>query len=172
MADLNITELRRWRKDYQFLEDHALRIGWISDPIDSPTNREGKDSKMKSGKGIVTPKTVGEVARAHELGHGVPQRSMLADTMLFKEREIFRGQAEILGAVIKGKITSAQGLALLGEVVLGLIRDRMVAGIKPGLAKSTKRWKARQTQAGMRKDTALIRWGIMINSIRYKIVRR
>ena len=80
MATLNDKELRRVQEDIRFLGTHALRVGWISDPIKSPQNREGKDSRMRGAKGIRTPVTVGEVARAHELGRGVPKRSMLTST--------------------------------------------------------------------------------------------
>lgn len=172
MATLNDAELRRVRDDVAFLDTHALRVGWISDPIRSPQNRKRKDSKMRNSKGISTPVTVGEVARAHELGRGVPKRSMLQATFKRRRPAIRKLQGQVADAVIAGRVGPEQGLALLGEGVLTEIKDRMVKGIPPPLAPATIKWKARQTQGRARKDTPLIRWGVMLNSVRYKIVSR
>lgn len=172
MATLNATELRRVQKDIEFLGTHALRVGWISDPIKSPQNLKTKDSRMLDSKGVSTPKTVGEVARAHELGRGVPKRSMLKATLKRRRPQIRKLQAQVADDVIAGRVSPEQGMALLGEGVLTEIKDRMVKGIPPPLAPATIKWKAKQTQGGFRKDTPLIRWGVMLNSTRYKIVSR
>lgn len=172
MATLTDTELRRVQQDIKFLGTHALRVGWISNPIKSPQSKFTKDSRMRDGKGIKTPVTVGEVARAHELGRGVPRRSMLKATLKRRRPQIRQLQAEVADAVIAGRVGPRQGLALLGEGVLTQIKDRMVKGISPPLARSTKESKANATASGARKDTPLIRWGVMLNSVRYKIVSR
>ena len=172
MATLNATELRRVQKDIKFLGTHALRVGWISDPIKSPQNRRTKDAKMRDAKGISTPVTVGEVARAHELGRGVPKRSMLKATLKRRRPQIRKLQGQVADAVIAGRVSPEQGMALLGEGVLTEIKSRMVRGIPPPLARSTIESKRRATASGAAKDTPLIRWGVMLNSVRYKIVSR
>lgn len=172
MATLNATELRRVQKDIKFLGSHALRVGWISDPIKSPQNKFTKDSRMRDEKGIKTPTTVGEVARAHELGRGVPKRSMLKATLKRRRPQIRKLQREATAAVIAGRVSPEQGMALFGEGVLTEIKDRMVQGISPGLKRRTKLRKRRATASGAAKDTPLIRWGVMLNSVRYKIVSR
>ena len=172
MAALNATELRRVQKDIKFLNSHALRVGWISDPLKSPQNKFTKDSRMRDEKGIKTPTTVGEVARAHELGRGVPKRSMLKATLKRRRPQIRKLQAQVADAVIAGRVSPEQGMALLGEGVLTEIKSRMVRGIPPPLARSTIESKRRATASGAAKDTPLIRWGVMLNSVRYKIVSR
>ena len=172
MATLNTAELRRVRKDFRFLGSHALRVGWISDPLRSAQNAEGTDSRMLDAKGVSTPVTVGEVARAHELGRGVPKRSMLQATLKRRRPQIRKLQAAASAAVVAGRITPERGLALVGEGVLTEIKSRMVRGIPPPLARSTIESKRRATASGAAKDTPLIRWGVMLNSVRYKIVSR
>ena len=133
-------ESARLRKDIAFLNTNALRIGWVSNPLRSAQNRRTQNAKMRNEKGLRTPKTVGEVARAHELGLGsVPKRSMLKATMKRRRPQIRKLQRQVVSAVVAGNVTSLQGLSLLGEGVLSEIKDRMVKGISPPLARST-RW--------------------------------
>ena len=167
MATLDMRGANRLEKSIAFLNDNALRLGWISDPLPSEENKVRADDKMKNDKGISTPTTVAQVARAHELGRGVPQRSMLKETMMRRGAAIGKAQGAAVAQVLAGSLTPKQGMSLVGEFVIGQVKLRMRKGIPPDLSDARK---AQKKRAGRSKDTPLINFGQLINSVRYKIV--
>ena len=168
MAKREGKALERLQKQIEFMNAKALRIGWITNPRKSMVNKNDGSTKMRDDKGITTPTTVAQVARAHELGRGVPMRSMIKGTFVQRRKQIGDLQARAVKAVMAGKITADVAMNIVGEGVLSLIKDRMVQGISPGLSEARK---AAKVRAGRAKDTPLINWGVMLNSVRYKVVK-
>lgn len=169
MAKLSLAELERIQVQMQFYSSHALRIGWISRPLDSKVNKDSATTRVKDDKGITGPLTVGQIAFWHELGRGNnPKRSMLKQTFIRKREEIGKLQAAAVRGVLAGKLDAEVAMSVVGEGVLSLIKKRMRAGIAPPLTAARKKAKQR---AGRGKNTPLINWGQLINSSRYKIVQ-
>lgn len=169
MATLDDTGARRLSKQIKFLDGNAVRFGWITNPLDSRVNRGDANDKMRDDRGITTPTTVAEVARAHELGRGnVPERSMLKGTMVRRRKKIAALQVRTTKAVIAGRVDAKTAMSVVGEGILTEIKDRMVKGIPPPLTERRKREKKR---SGTGKDTPLINWGVMLDSVRFKIVK-
>lgn len=173
MATVNTDAALDLEVQLKFLDKKMLRLGWVSKPDRSNVNKRTMDAKMLNDKKVATPMTVGAVARIHELGRGSnPKRSMLKATLKRRRPEVRSLYRRATAAVMAGKISGGQALGLIGEGVLSQIKDRMRKGISPPLSEETKRRKRNLTVAGSSKDTALIKWGILINSVRYKIVTR
>ena len=112
--------------------------------------------------------TLVEVAEFHEFGLGVPQRSFVAGAVDEKEAEL---QAKLTNAMQEAAKPGGMGpkkqLARFGLYVVGLMQERISAGIEPELQEATKRWKARQGVGT--KDTPLILTGQLRSSIRSKV---
>ncbi len=122
---------------------------------------EGGDSEGESGL------TVAEVGAIHEFGLGAPQRSFLrafVDENRSKLKDMLAASAR---EVAKGNITSDQALERFGLAVQGMVRERIVRGIDPELAESTKDRKLELT--GGPKNTPLILWGQLLSSILHEV---
>lgn len=81
--------------------------------------------------------TVGEVAAAHELGLGVPERSWLRGWVDENERMIRDDLARVAREAMIGTRSVDDGMELLGLRYVGLIQARIAAGIPPELHLST-----------------------------------
>ena len=112
--------------------------------------------------------TLIEVAEFHEFGLGVPQRSFVAGAVDENEAEL---QAKLTHAMHEAAKPGGMGpekqLARFGLYVVGVMQERISAGIAPELQESTKQWKARQGVGP--KDTPLILTGQLRSSIRSKV---
>lgn len=111
--------------------------------------------------------TIGAVAEIHEFGLGSnPERSWLrayVDGNGARIQAFIRRAAE---AVVAGKITPDRALVLVGLQMVGEIKQRIQAGIKPELSKAYAKRK------GANKTTPLIRFGQFIGSITSKLVQK
>jgi hypothetical protein len=151
-------------KELAYLEDHELRIGWMSDP-DSKSKGEDPMQKTKDAKGNTKPTTVAEIAVMHEFGLGNnPVRSSLGYVMDKDRDEIERTQADWVDGVIEGAVTGKEALAAVGEQTTSLIKKRIRSNIPPELTEARKKQKVRDGKSG---DTALVFRGHLINSVRY-----
>ncbi len=153
------------------MSSRKLRLGWVSRPDPSSVNKRTMNAKVKDAKGQATPITVGQVARWHELGRGKnPKRGMLKATLKRNRPEVRALYRRATAALMAGNITGEVAFGVIGEGVLSLIKARMRRGISPPLKQGTIDAKRRATASGASKDTPLIRWGILLSSVRYKIV--
>lgn len=119
---------------------------------------EAARSPYKSGA------TIGEVAAAHELGLGVPQRSFLAGWADENEGQNREAMRRIGKAVIQGKLKSqAQGLERFGLRAAAGMKQRMRGGISPGLDPKT----AERRKSGS--ATPLIDTGVLWSSITVQV---
>lgn len=122
---------------------------------------EGGDSEQDSSM------TVAEVGAIHEFGLGVPQRSFLRQ-FVDENRSKLKAMLEASAReVAKGTLTSDQALERFGLAVQGMVRERIVAGIAPELAESTKERKEELT--GGPKNTPLILFGQLLSSILHEV---
>ena len=109
-----------------------------------------------------------EVAEAHEFGLGVPQRSFVTGAVDENEAELNSKLTTAIKASTKpGGRGPEQTLERFGLYVVGVMQERISAGIAPELAESTKRQKKART--GESKDTPLILTGQLRSSIRSKV---
>lgn len=103
---------------------------------------QGREAEQVHPKGKLT---LSALASIHEFGLGVPQRSFLRGTV-DEYRGAIQQRAALLGrAVALGLLTTQIALELLGEYVVGLIKQRIADGIMPPLAESTIRRKGSST---------------------------
>lgn len=107
--------------------------------------------------------TLAEVASIHEFGLGVPERSMVRQFVDENADQIREWQKRAAEAVIAGEVTAEQVLELLGEQILGAMKERILAGIPPGLSESTKRKRGGDA-------TPLVDTAQMIGAFAYKLV--
>lgn len=142
-----------------------------SDPVKgSASKRARTQSKVakKLSAAASTTKTLLEIALIHEFGGGhVPARSFIRATMDERAADITKLQVAVARLVLSGKLTPAQALEQIGAKVASMVQARIVAGIAPPLAASTRRQKAR---SGGAKDTPLIRTGQLRSAITYAVV--
>jgi hypothetical protein len=103
-----------------------------------------------------------ELATYHEYGLGVPRRSFLRDAIDQHQRELANLLAVQGQRVLLGEITEAYALALVGEVTVGMIKERIIAHIHPPLEPPT-------IKAKGGKATPLIDYGHLLASITYKL---
>lgn len=151
-----------------------VRVGILADASKKDPPAKGSTSKKKrvrekvAKRALATArKTLLEVAVIHEFGGGhVPARSFIRATIDEREADITKLQTLVLTQVLAGKVTIAQGLAQIGAKVASWVQARIVAGIAPPLAESTKRLKARH---GGAKDTPLILSGQLKSAITYAV---
>jgi hypothetical protein len=123
-----------------------------------------KEAPSASGSHL----TLVEVAECHEFGLGVPQRSFVAGAVDEREAELNSKLTSAMHEAAKpGGRGPEQQLARFGLYVVGVMQERISAGIPPELADSTKKWKARQGVG--EKDTPLILTGQLRSSIRSKV---
>lgn len=84
-----------------------------------------------------------DVSIVHEFGvtlpNGtvIPQRSFLAGTLDAHASEIRAFKAKLARGLVAGKLTAQRATQLVGMKVEGLIKERISAGIEPGLEQST-----------------------------------
>jgi len=112
--------------------------------------------------------TVAEIAAIHEFGFGgVEERSWLRDF-------IDENRTKLLDMLEKTSIKILEGtppdvaMNRYGLAVVGMIKERIIAGIDPPLAEATKREKHRVT-GGSAKDTPLIRFGQFVSAIAHEV---
>lgn len=118
------------------------------------------DEVHKDGNG----KTVAEIGEIHELGLGrVPARPWLRPVVDGRRALIQTRLARVAQAVALGRATAREGMNLLGLDLVRIIKARIVAGIPPELADSTKARK--RNKAGQYKDTPLINTTQFLGSI-------
>ena len=120
------------------------------------TEEQHKDSEL----------TVAEIGEIHELGLGVPPRPWLRPVVDGRAALIRARLRRVAEAVVIGRVTAREGMDLLGQELVNIIRQRIRAGIPPELADSTK---ARKAAAGAPKDTPLIFTGQFIGSITHEV---
>ncbi len=122
------------------------------------------DEAHKDGNG----KTVAEIGEIHELGLGnVPARPWLRPVVDGRRALVMQRLARVAQAVALGRATAREGMDLLGLDLVRIIKARIVAGIAPELAESTKRRK--QNSAGQYKNTPLINTAQFLGSITHEV---
>lgn len=75
--------------------------------------------------------TVAEVAAAHELGLGVPERSWLRGWFDEHQAEIQEDLRKVARGVLLGRFSREEGLEILGVKYVGQIQVRMATSIPP-----------------------------------------
>lgn len=85
--------------------------------------------------------TTAFIAAAHELGAGVPRRSWLVDGINENRARIRKMWDYALGAAPKGPVILRRQLAVFGALVVGVLQERIAAGILPPLDPRTIRRK-------------------------------
>ncbi len=122
------------------------------------------DEPHKEGNG----KTVAEIGEIHELGLGhVPARPWLRPVVDGRRQLVLARLARVAQAVALGRATAQEGMNLLGLDLVRIIKARIVAGIAPPLAESTKARK--RNRAGQAKDTPLINTSQFLGSITHEV---
>ena len=81
--------------------------------------------------------TTGDVALFHELGLGNPRRSWLIDTINQHEELIAQTLSEYDKRIVAGTLDEKTALDRFGLMLVGLIQERIAAGIDPPNAEST-----------------------------------
>lgn len=171
MAKLTLKKLDQLEEDIQFFNSNVLRVGMVSNPH---LTSEGEDSEaLKRGvDGKTSPKTMAEILAIHEEGRDPmpdsPARAPISITMRDRQDDINRDLQDFLGAMMKGKSTAEIVLAGVGETIVQLIRETVVAGLPPKLTDARKKEKRRH---GKPADTPLIFGGQLQGSWRYAIIR-
>ena len=150
-----------------------VRVGILADakkkadPVKGSTTKKAR-VRRKLATRAGSSKSLLEVAIIHEFGGGhVPARSFIRATMDERATEILALQVAVAKLVLTGRLTPAQGLAQVGAKVASMVQARLVAGINPPLAESTRRQKARH---GGAKDTPLILTGQLKSSVTFAVV--
>ena len=130
------------------------------DPLIIAVGIQGKEALAKAG-GEEDGLTVAEVAAVNEFGMGVPERSFLRSTIDAGEAK-YKGLLRGIGnATVAGKITLVRGAKIVGEVVVGDVKQSIADGIPPPNAESTIVAKG--------SSTPLIRTGQMRGSVTSKV---
>lgn len=115
-----------------------------------------------------SPLTVAEIAAIHEFGFGqVPERSWLRD-FIKENRNALEDMLEKAAIDIYNGADPEVIMARFGLVVVGMIKQRIIAGIAPPLKEETKKQK-RQVTGGEAKDTPLIRFGQFVSAIAHEV---
>lgn len=121
---------------------------------------QGREAVAKSG-GDEDALSVADVAAVNELGLGVPERSFLRATIDSGKRKYLGLLSGIADASLAGKISLVQGARLVGEVVVGDVKEAIADGVPPPNAESTIVAKG--------SSTPLIKSGQMRGSITSKV---
>jgi len=138
------------------------RMAQLKKPAHVTVGVHADDGAKVEGGGV----TVAEVAAIHEFGLGVPERSWLRDFVTDNDAKLKVMLREIGRRVASGA-DSEREMERFGLVVVGMIKERIVAGISPELAPETLLQKIRVT--GAPKETPLIRFGQFISSIAHRV---
>ncbi len=112
-------------------------------------------------------KTVAEIGEIHELGLGVRPRPWLRPVVDGRRQVVIARLKRVAEAVALGKLAAKDGMNLIGLDLVRIIKARIVAGIPPELADSTKLRK--QNTAGQHKDTPLINTTQFLGSITHEV---
>lgn len=105
---------------------------------------QGKDARAKSSDDEDAP-TVADVAAFNELGLGVPERPFLRSTIDAGKTKYLQLLSGIGDASVSGKISLVRGAKIVGEVVVGDVKQAMADGIPPPNAESTIKQKGSST---------------------------
>lgn len=135
----------------------AVKVGVLAD----------KGAEPKRGGETDEPLTVMDVATQHEFGApaaGIPQRSFVRATVDEHEDYLLEQCKEAAVRVLTEKQTPKQALGELGAEVVGLIQERMAAGISPPNDPTTV---ARKGSA-----TPLIDTGQLRSSISWEVIEK
>ena len=111
--------------------------------------------------------TVADIAGIHEFGLGVPERSWLRD-FVDENRPKLLSMLRDVGKEIAAGEDPDKAMNRFGLVVVGMVKERIIAGIDPPLAEVTKLRK-QQITGGAAKDTPLILFGQFISSIAHEV---
>lgn len=159
-------------KNLEFLRSNDLKFGWLSSPDAFSKGKGTGGDRKKDDDGKQEPATVAQVARAHELSLGnlrsvQPPRSVLNATTDEHTVEIEEGIGQFIGPVIQGDIEAKDGLALLGELVVELAKQRYVS--QEGWKALSEERKKQKRRGGKRGDQARINFGQELNALRWQI---
>ena len=149
-----------------------VRVGILADKpkdaVKGSTSKKARIQRKVAAKSGST-KTLLEIAVIHEFGAGhVPARSFIRATMDERAADIQKLQIAVARQVLAGALTPEQGLSQIGAKVAAWVQARIVAGIAPPLAESTRRRKRRLSGKG--KDTPLILTGQLKSSVTFAVV--
>jgi hypothetical protein len=164
--------LRRTLENLQSHEGAFVKVGVVGEKAGADHAEEGEPPQGM---------TNGELARIHEFGvpGKIPARPFILGTFaLNRARYLSLLKTRILPGIYLAKITVAQGLKVMGELISSDIRNRMVdgAGIPPPLSPSTIAAKIRRgawNKKGKARGVApraLVDTGRLRNSISYAVV--
>ena len=110
--------------------------------------------------------TVAEVAAIHEFGLGVTERSWLRDFVAQNRAQLLQMLRDQAKRVVLGA-DAAREMDRFGLVVVGMVKERIIAGIDPPLAPQTLVQKLAIT--GAPKETPLVLFGQFISSIAHQV---
>ncbi len=130
-----------------------------------------QDEKRDDGFSMV------DLAVVHEYGSKdgrIPQRSFIRSTCDEKRHDHAKVMAQLQQKCIAGKLTMAQALTTIGEVVSKDMVQTINNGIEPGLAESTEKAKLRSLKKQNRKASGvgfrpLIESGKLKGSITHEV---
>ena len=97
---------------------------------------QGKEAITKAGGEADAP-TVADIAAINELGMGVPERSFMRSTIDAGQRKYLALLNGIGDASVAGKLSLTRGAKIVGEIVVGDMKQAISAGIPPPNAEST-----------------------------------
>lgn len=151
---------------WAFMDGNVIDAGILAKP-DGPEGLNADvimidDDKKQNKKRL----TVGNIAGFHEFGFGVPERSFIRSTMdedtLLIEHEIFDQVAKVVEDGREPKVAMAH----VGQ----FIADRMKFTIETsrGIRPLSRKRLAQKRKIGT-PTTPLINWGIMIDTLRYRV---
>lgn len=150
------------------IRDRDTGIGKFLKRLRSPEVTTGVHSADGAAIEEGSDLTVAEIAAIHEYGLGVPERSWLRD-FVDENREQLLDMLERTSLQIAGGHQTAEvAMARFGLAVVGMIKQRVIAGIDPPLEEATKKQK-KQVTGGDAKDTPLIRFGQFVSAIAHEV---
>ena len=151
----------------EFMDVNVVDVGLLVDP-DGPGITDA-DTIMIDDEGNQNEErlTVGNVGGFHEFGMGVPERSFVRATFDNETLKIEGVIVNEIAKVLEGRKVEI-GMANMGIFAASEMQFTIEAskGIKP-----LSRQRLDQKRAIGTPSTPLINWGIMIDSLRYKVHR-
>lgn len=144
------------KHEHRALKSLAKRGGFLT---------QGQYDRMASlGKRAESSVTIGEIGEWHEFGLGNnPVRSWLRGYVDANRAKIKAKVTRVAERVQTGSMSAEQGMDLLGQSIVGGIRERISAGIAPQVTDAT------QARKGPGKTTPLINSGQFRSSISHKV---
>lgn len=97
---------------------------------------QGRAAVSKHGGDEDGP-TMADVAVVNEMGMGVPERSFLRSTIDGGKQKYVKLLHGIGDATVAGKISVVRGAKLVGEVVVGDVKQAIADGVPPPNAEAT-----------------------------------